>query len=283
MACYKHSFIPGKARQAVMRSIGVLSDHFAHLHGHRAVLQAFTEYHCVFISLIGQSFMSIHRETSNYYYGNFGGGGNFLSHFPPSTFYLGLVGLLSYCYLNIFTRKYRTPELQKANRTELKEYFSQNGEELSTLHLHESDELIFPSLKTIPAGAVTSLIDTFGVNLFVLWKAMMLRKKILIVADPPLGKLSLITLAAAFLTKNSVRSLIMEYNSIGDINSFCPSLARIGEVAATVPDRESAFLRERQQFPRSDARSRAVPWSPFLCFSQWKSRLMFIFDFSLLD
>ena len=46
-----------------------------------------------------------------------------------------------------------------------------------------------PDLDTCAAGAVLGMVRTYGPNLFILWKAMLLRKRVLFRALPPVSRL----------------------------------------------------------------------------------------------
>jgi len=148
-----------------MRSVGALADHYAHLHLHEPSLASFAAY-----------FTSFPLNFSSFY--------NLICN---ASFY----------------RKFRGKELEKTERQELKDFFGEHGSELNSLGLAER-ELIFPSMSLLPRGAVAKLYDMFGIRLFSLWKALLLNKKVLIVGDPPLNLLSLLTLAASHLTRNNV-------------------------------------------------------------------------------
>jgi len=103
-------------------------------------------------------------------------------------------------FLEQFTEKLAKPRLEEEEKDQLTKYFEQYSDK-ETVEPTSSPHL--PSF--LPSGAFNYLFSTFGAKMFTLWKAMLLGKRIMICSEPPTKILSLITYAATFLTRHSVK------------------------------------------------------------------------------
>jgi len=103
-------------------------------------------------------------------------------------------------FLEKFVEKVQSPKLSSKNKKTLSEYFK-NHNEIAL------DPVPSPSLSSyLPSGAFNYLLSIFGPKMFLLWKAMLLQKRILICADPPVKVMSLITYAITYLCRHTVKS-----------------------------------------------------------------------------
>jgi len=103
-------------------------------------------------------------------------------------------------FLEKFVEKIQTPTLSFKNKKTLTEYFKNHNETAL-------DPVPSPSLSSyLPSGAFNYLLSIFGPKMFVLWKAMLLQKRILICSEPPVKVLSLLTYATTFLCRHTVKS-----------------------------------------------------------------------------
>jgi len=103
-------------------------------------------------------------------------------------------------FLDKFVEKVRTPNLSNKNKKTLQKYFKKHN-------ATTSEPVPSPALSSyLPSGAFNYLLTTFGPKIFLLWKYMLMQKRILICADPPVKVMSLITYASTFLCRHTIKS-----------------------------------------------------------------------------